>query len=299
MGPLNVTDDERGAVRVFAIDARGKAWTDAKGRGWKLPDALGLETLVADDVQVFDKGDLMGMSLAQFLSEGYDVSEAELTAQGRALADAEGTIAVIRSAAITDKPVVLTPSAEIRFVGLFHEPSAPPITRPSVGMLGDFESAKRRPEKPKSPPRDSPAPEDDGARLVETIRPSREAYIRAHLWLGAAAMGGATAVLYWLGNPDFWVGAIAGLGAIAVRGLYLASEELGLSWELTETSLRGRSGEGAVTRVVTLGNVAAVRRLGSAVQVVTKSGDKLLMKYMGDPASVQARLARAAKVPHG
>ncbi|MEM1429910.1 MAG: hypothetical protein AAGG09_10670 [Pseudomonadota bacterium] len=292
MKPLNVPADEHGAVRVFALAVSGAEWTDTSRPDWRLPDALGVESLGVEDVQVFDIGDLAGVPLRQFLADGYGIDEAALDAAGTALDAPSGVIAVIRSAAIPDKPVVLTPVPEATLLGRFEEPAAAIAFKDPKR----YASAKPRPKPKASPPPDTPEPEDDGARLVETFAPSREAYIRSHLWLGAAAMGGATAVLYAIGNPDYWVGAIAGIGAIAVRGFYLASEELGQRWELTETSIRGRAAGGKLTRVVALNQVQTVRSLGSAVQVVTKSGDKMLMKYIGDPHAVRAQIARAAGV---
>jgi len=132
-----------------------------------------------------------------------------------------------------------------------------------------------------------PGPPPEGERVVERFLADRAVYIRDHTWMAALGMVGAMGVLYLMGNPDFWVGAPAALLAIAVRGAYLASEALSDRWDLTERRLLGPAG-----RDILLDNIAAVRRLGSAVQIVTKTGDKHLMKYMADAAAVQARLER-------
>lgn len=128
----------------------------------------------------------------------------------------------------------------------------------------------------------------EGERVVERFEPDRATYIRDHTWLAALGMVGAVGVLYLLGNPDYWVGAPAALLAVGVRGAYLASEALTDRWDLTDRRLLGPA-----QRAIPLADIAAVRRIGSAVQVVTAGGDKHLLKYLAQPADVQARIEAA------
>lgn len=115
----------------------------------------------------------------------------------------------------------------------------------------------------------------------------RQAYLRNHSWMAAIAMGGAMAVLWALGNPYIWTGAPAGLAAIALRGWYLASEELAVVWEISEGTLSGPGPR------VPLNQIETVRTMGSYVQVITKGGDKHLIKYQADPAATKAAIERA------
>ncbi|MCE8512208.1 hypothetical protein KBY22_05855 [Ruegeria pomeroyi] len=115
----------------------------------------------------------------------------------------------------------------------------------------------------------------------------RQAYLRNHTWMAAIAMGGAMAVLWALGNPYIWTGAPAGLAAIALRGWYLASEELAVVWEISEGTLSGPGPR------VPLSQIEMVRTMGSYVQVITKGGDKHLIKYQADPAATKAAIERA------
>lgn len=126
------------------------------------------------------------------------------------------------------------------------------------------------------------------------FRPDRAAYIRAHAWMAAAAMAAGMAILWAMGNPHVWTGAIGGLAAIAARGWYLASEELAAEWTLTDTRL-----EGPGWRDMALGDVETVRTLGSYVQVVTVQGDKHLLKYLADPAGAKAAIDAARTRAHG
>ncbi|WP_171171235.1 hypothetical protein [Ruegeria sp. HKCCA0370] len=118
--------------------------------------------------------------------------------------------------------------------------------------------------------------------------PDKGAYIRTNAWLAAVAMAGAMAVLWLIGNPYVWTGAPAGLAAIGIRAWYLASEELVANWEMSETTLTGPG-----PRKVALNQIEAVKTMGSFVQIVTKSGDKHLIKYQADPAATKAAIERA------
>ena len=124
-----------------------------------------------------------------------------------------------------------------------------------------------------------------------TLAPDRATYIQSHVTLAVLAMPLAMIVLWLTGTPHVWTGAIGGLAAVALRGWYLMSEELGHVWTLTDEAL-----EGPAMRHVPLTELAKVRRIGSAVQLVTRGGDKHLVKFQADPAATVARIeaARAA-----
>lgn len=121
-----------------------------------------------------------------------------------------------------------------------------------------------------------------------TFAPDKGAYIRTNAWLAALAMAGAMIVLWLIGNPYIWTGAPAGLAAIGLRAWYLASEELTASWRMSDTTLTGPG-----PRKVPLSQIQAVNTMGSYVQVVTKTGDKHLIKYQSDPAATKAAIERA------
>lgn len=129
---------------------------------------------------------------------------------------------------------------------------------------------------------------EPGEAVLATLRGDRATYWREHAWLAAIAMAAGMAVLWAMGNPHVWTGAIGGLAAIAVRALYLASDETKMEWHLTNERLLGPG-----PRAIALGNISAVRSLFSAVQVVTVTGDKHLLKYQTDPKSVIAEIDAA------
>ena len=117
----------------------------------------------------------------------------------------------------------------------------------------------------------------DGETLIAEFPADRATYLRDHAAMAALAMGGAMFILWWVGNPHVWTGAVAGLAAITIRGWYLQSEELAVNWLLTNRRLLGPPG-----RTVMLRDLTKARGLGSAVQIVTASGEKHLIKYQAD-----------------
>ncbi|WP_420396755.1 hypothetical protein [Nioella sp.] len=120
------------------------------------------------------------------------------------------------------------------------------------------------------------------------FRADRATYWREHAWLAAIAMAVGMGVLWVMGNPHVWTGAIGGLAAVAVRAFYLASDEANAEWRMTETDLSGPD-----NRHVRLAEIDKLRTLGSAVQIITRSGDKHLMKYMANRAAVVAEIEAA------
>lgn len=121
-----------------------------------------------------------------------------------------------------------------------------------------------------------------------TFAPDKGAYVRTNAWLAAGAMAGAMIILWLIGNPYVWTGAPAGLAAVGIRAWYLASEELVATWQMSDTTLTGPG-----SRKVALNQIEAVNVMGSFVQIVTKGGDKHLIKYQTDPAATKAAIERA------
>ena len=128
----------------------------------------------------------------------------------------------------------------------------------------------------------------EGETVVAEFAPDRATYWRDQAWMAALGMAGGMAVLWAIGNPHVWTGAVGGLAAVGIRSWYLLSEEMAVRWVLTENRLLGPNG-----RKVRIGEIARLRSLGSAVQVITASGDKHLLKYQADRDATLAQLRRA------
>ena len=96
--------------------------------------------------------------------------------------------------------------------------------------------------------------------------------------LGAA---GVAAVLFLIGNTHVVIGAFGAAAAVMARAAFLRSEAMGLSWRMTDRRLIGPGG-----RTVALDAIATVRKLFGDVQVITRAGDKHLLKHMADARAV-------------
>lgn len=127
--------------------------------------------------------------------------------------------------------------------------------------------------------------------MITQFQGDRPTYIREHFilaGLGSVLMFG---VLTMMGNPHAWTGIVGAVMAIAARGVYVADEQLGFIWYLTNQRLVGPG-----PRVILLKDIAKVRHIFSAVQVVTHSGDKHLIKYQGDIEGVKTAIGLAAGI---
>ena len=142
-------------------------------------------------------------------------------------------------------------------------------------------------------PRDSihptPAALDSDETVIARFAADPATYWRSHAVMAVAGAIGAGVVLVLLGNPYPWTAPLAAVLAIGARAAYLAPEALADVWRLTDRRLIGPAG-----RIVPLPQVALARPFLGAVQVVTRTGDKHLMKYLADPAATAARILSAA-----
>ncbi len=117
-------------------------------------------------------------------------------------------------------------------------------------------------------------------QTILTITASRPAYNREHIVLFIIGAIGMYAILWAIGNPFPWTGIVGAAFAIFIRWIYVASEAMDVVWTLTDKRLTGPS-----ERSIPLTSIKNVRTLFSAVQVITHSGDKYMLKYLADPAA--------------
>jgi len=112
----------------------------------------------------------------------------------------------------------------------------------------------------------------DGESLVASFTGNRATYVKEHVMLAAIGSVIAVAVLMAMGNPHAWTGVVGAVLAIGIRGVYVASEQIGMTWQLTEGRLITPSGMG-----IPRSDIA---------KVLTRKGDKYMIKYQADPKAV-------------
>ena len=119
---------------------------------------------------------------------------------------------------------------------------------------------------------------EPGEKIVTEIRPDRGRYWRDHGVMAVALMALAGGVLWVTGTPYPAIGSLGAILAVGVRAAYLASETLGLRWVLTDRRVILPGGQ----RSVALLELETVRTLLGDVQLITRTGDKHLLKHVAD-----------------
>lgn len=133
-----------------------------------------------------------------------------------------------------------------------------------------------------------PLPLAVGERLVATFRPDRGLYLRNSLILAVVLGGLAGCILLLIGNPHAWTGPVAAALAVGLRAAFLASEALAADWRLTDRRLLGPGGA-----AVALADLAQVRPFFGAVLVVTRGGDKHLLKHLANGPAIALSIRKA------
>ena len=139
-----------------------------------------------------------------------------------------------------------------------------------------------------------PRPLAEGEVLLANFRADKGVYLRNTLSLMAVLGTLAGLVLIWLGDPNPWTGPLAAILGIGARAWYLASETLAAEWRLTDRRLLGPAGQ-----VIARADLAAPRRVFGDVAILTRSGDKYLMKCPADPQAVMGAVSAAVTGARG
>lgn len=133
------------------------------------------------------------------------------------------------------------------------------------------------------------APElDPGETVQAEWRPDRATYWRDNGLLAGAGAVAICVMLLVLQNPHVAIGTAGAAAAVLLRALWLASEALAATWQMTDRRLIGPGG-----RMVMLLEIQTVRSILGDVQVVTNAGDKHLIKHQPQAASVVAAITAA------
>lgn len=129
---------------------------------------------------------------------------------------------------------------------------------------------------------------EKGEKHLRDIRADRATFIRDHAVMAVLGMGLVGMVLAIVGSDHVLIGSLGAVLALIVRGLWLYSEQMKFRWVLSNMRLVGPGG-----RQVYLLELEKVRRLVGDIQLITKSGDKHLIKHIADADSVVAEIEAA------
>ena len=136
----------------------------------------------------------------------------------------------------------------------------------------------------------APLPDlEPGEKLLAEFRPDTARYWRDHAIMALLGMGVIGVVLWAMESPHVAIGSLGAVLALAVRGLYLASETRALRWRLTDRRLILPGGQ----RAIGLLELETARVLLGDVQVISRSGDKHLMKHLADGPGAVAQILAA------
>lgn len=130
---------------------------------------------------------------------------------------------------------------------------------------------------------------EPGETPVAEFRPDRGKYWRDHGLMAVGLMALAGGALWLMDNPYPAIGSLGAILAVGARAAYLASETLGQRWILTDRRLILPGGQ----RAVALSDLETVRPFLGDVQVITRSGDKHLLKHMANSAETVGKIVSA------
>ncbi len=153
---FNVASNEHGIIRLFTIlpetdlntfAARPAGTATPDDRPWPLGDALGVDDLDANFVEIFDVTDLTGVGLADYMIDGLGIAEADIAPHRAQLEAIRGNVLIVFSSAFGGHSATITPRAPLRWIGTFTEETAPvqfePL--PSGDAKGNVNAVTRSP----------------------------------------------------------------------------------------------------------------------------------------------------------
>jgi hypothetical protein len=129
---------------------------------------------------------------------------------------------------------------------------------------------------------------EPGEKRLRDIRSDKGTYWRDHGVMAVLGMGVVGMVLALIGSDHVAIGSLGAVLALGVRGAYLYSEQMKFHWVLTNMRLVGPGG-----RQVYLLELDTARRLFGDIQIITRGGDKHLIKHIAGSETVVAEIEAA------
>lgn len=175
--PIKVPANEALHIRVFALsmsDARAKTLPAT------LSNALGVENIDPNGVEIFAVSTLGDLSLSSFLIEGNDVI-AETVEPDRAKLDAlEGHIMLVYSSAFTARAQELTPQPELTLIGTYPQHGTDTTSKVDL----DTPSALPQEVTPEPPAKKRPSDAAMSGRIATLALLVAFGVVAMMLWIG-------------------------------------------------------------------------------------------------------------------
>lgn len=131
---LAIPATDHGLIRIFKVTGPAPAGLEEKTPA-ALQAIFGTDTLDPDFVDVVDTRNLAGLSLLDYLHQGYDIPDEALA--DPAIRDLRGLVVLVMSRAARGQDVTLTLAPQVSHVTTTGEPArlrapAPPLVTPSA-----------------------------------------------------------------------------------------------------------------------------------------------------------------------
>jgi hypothetical protein len=146
---------ERGVVRIFMVNltanqiaALNDATQDDEAPA-AIKQALGVTQLDNKFIELFPLGNLEGVGLAGYLTDGLGVSKADVAPHASRLNGMTGQVLIVLSAAFGGKEATLTPTAPLKWIGTYLEEGANMAFEPLVSdaAKGTLDTKPTKPAK--------------------------------------------------------------------------------------------------------------------------------------------------------
>jgi len=130
---FEIKDNEHGVVRLFTVDlpeAELDDFADDSDVPSALQEALGVDRLNTEFVELFRVSTLEGVGLAGYMVDGLGVAEAEVEEDRTRLEALKGPVLIVLSSAFGGHAATLTPKPPLRWIGTYTEDRAPVNFKP-------------------------------------------------------------------------------------------------------------------------------------------------------------------------
>lgn len=133
---LTIPANDHGQIRIFSVPTPAPAGLEEKAPA-ALQALFGTDTLDVDFVDVVDTRQLAGLSLLDYLHQGYDIPPD--AADDQALRDLRGIVVLIMSRATREEETTLTLAPGVSHVTTTGDPArlriTPPVATAAAGGL--------------------------------------------------------------------------------------------------------------------------------------------------------------------